>query len=61
MNGEILLSKWWQTESCRQAFARVETQRRERIERVRQDFAERKAKLQQDVDQWSAQQERELL
>ncbi len=44
MNGEIMLSHWWRTDSCREAFERVERKRRERIEQVRAEVAERKAK-----------------
>lgn len=52
MNGEIMLSRWWRTDSCKQAFERAERAKRERIERVKREFAERKAKLAQDVADW---------
>lgn len=51
-NGNIQLCKWWRTDSARRAFARVEQQRRERIERVRRQFEEKKSRLQQEVEQW---------
>ena len=52
MNGETLLSKWWTTDSCRQAFERVERQRAERIQKVREQFEARKLALARDVEQW---------
>ena len=56
MNGEIMLSHWWRTESCRQAFAQAEAKRTERLARVRAEVAERKAKLIRDVEEMEVQQ-----
>lgn len=52
MNGQALLSKWWQTESCRQAFERADKARAERLAKVRKAFEERQAKLKTDVENW---------
>lgn len=51
-NGQVLLSKWWRTESAKRAFERVNQQRAERIAKVRRQFEERKQRLQTEVEQW---------
>src|SRR6266436_354639 len=37
MNGETLLSKWWQSDSCKRAYARAEAKRGERIEQMKRE------------------------
>lgn len=43
MNSDTLLSHWWRTESCRQAFERAKEKRQERIAKFTREVAERKA------------------
>ncbi len=45
------LSKWWKTPSAQAAFARAANARRERIEKMKMQFAERKATL--DAQIWN--------
>lgn len=52
MTGDTLLSKWWQSDSCRQAFERADKARAERLAKVRRQFAERQEKLRTDVENW---------
>jgi hypothetical protein len=44
------LSKWWQTESCARAYARVSEAKRKRIEKLVAEMAARKAQEQREFD-----------
>ena len=48
----VQLSKWWTTESCRQAIERAKHARQERIAKVRQQFEAHQEKLKRDVEAW---------
>jgi hypothetical protein len=43
------LSKWWKTPSAQAAMKRAEENKRMRIEVMKQQFAERKAKLDKEI------------
>jgi len=53
MNGEILLSKWWTTESAQRAFDRAKAKRQEQITKVRAGFQAKQEKLARDVETWT--------
>lgn len=51
-DGKVILSKWHLTQSAREAFARWEKQKRERIERLKTSLRAKKEKLQREVESW---------
>ena len=56
MNPETLLSKWWQSDSCKRAYAQAEAKRAERIERMKREVSARRETLKREVEDWSVRQ-----
>lgn len=52
MQYSIMLSKWWMTDSCKQAEARAAQRKREQIEKMRASIKARKDQLARDVEEW---------
>jgi hypothetical protein len=50
---KVLLSKWWQTESCAQAFARAKAIRDAKIEKLKQSVKAKKEKLEREAAEWT--------
>jgi hypothetical protein len=49
---DVQLSKWWRSESAQRAVQRAATERRERLEQLKQRMAERKAALEREALDW---------
>ena len=51
----VQLSQWWRSDSCKRAFKRVESQRRERIAKLKLQLEQKKQEQQHEIDNWKEQ------
>ena len=58
---KTMLSKWWRTQSAKEAQRRVEAQRKQKAKKVRAYFADKKAKLKEQLAKEEQAYQRELL
>jgi hypothetical protein len=50
------LSKWWRTPSAQESMERAKTARKDRLEKLKADFAERKQEQENAVKTWEVKQ-----
>lgn len=52
MQEEIKLSQWWKTPSAQASFERVKQAKRDRLNAMKQQCRDKKAKLLQEAEEW---------
>jgi hypothetical protein len=52
MQNEIMLSKWWSTPSAKQALIRAEQAKKEKLAKLRESVAAKKAQQQKELEEW---------